>query len=323
MAKLHYHYDPETLSYKKVRKGWKYRSLQFLAYLIPSLFFGIMIALLLWRFAESPRLKRERQENSRLLMQLDLMNQQIDQFSEILDEVQQRDEGIYRVIFEADPISSSIRKAGFGGSNRYEHLINMDNAELVINTRKKLDVLTKQLYIQSKSFDEIVTLAHNKEKMLHAIPAIMPISNKDLKRTASGWGYRIHPIEKIRKFHFGMDFTSPTGTEVYSTGDGRVVRVIKSKRGYGNHVVIDHGFSYSTLYGHLSGFNVKVGQKIKRGSIIGYVGNTGDSTGPHLHYEVHYKNRPVNPQDFYYKDLTPEEYEEMIRISTNTGQTFD
>ncbi|MFB6317534.1 M23 family metallopeptidase [Saccharicrinis sp. FJH54] len=323
MAKAHYHYDPETLSFKKVKKGIKYRLKQVLVYLVPSLVFGSVMAYLLWTYAESPRLKSEKQENSRLIMQLDLMNQQMDQFSQILDEVQQRDEGIYRVIFEADPIPSSIRKAGFGGANRYEHLENMKNAELVISTRKKLDILTKELYIQTKSFDEIVELARNKEKMLHSIPAIMPISNRDLKRTASGWGYRIHPIEKIRKFHYGMDFTSPIGTDVYSTGDGRVVRVIKSKRGFGNYIVIDHGFGYKTLYGHLSGFNVKVGQNITRGHVIGYVGNTGDSTGPHLHYEVHYKNRPVNPKDFYYQDLTPEQYDEMISISTNTGQTFD
>ncbi|MFB6340539.1 M23 family metallopeptidase [Saccharicrinis sp. FJH2] len=323
MAKAHYHYDPETLSFKKVKKGFKYRLKQILVYLVPSLVFGSVIAYLLWSYADSPQLKSAKQENSRLVMQIDLMNQQMDQFSEILDEVQQRDEGIYRVIFEADPIPSSIRKAGFGGVNRYEHLENMQNAELVISTRKKLDVLTKELYIQTKSFDEIVELARNKEKMLHSIPAIMPISNRDLKRTASGWGYRIHPIEKIRKFHYGMDFTSPIGTDIYATGDGRVVKVIKSRRGYGNYIVIDHGFGYQTLYGHLSGFNVKVGQKITRGHVIGYVGNTGDSTGPHLHYEVHYKNRPVNPKDFYYQDLTPEQYDEMISISTNTGQTFD
>ena len=323
MAKTKYHYDPETLSFKKVRKGFKYRLKQFMTYLIPSLLFGTLIAFVLWYYMESPQNKTLNQENSRLLMQIDLMNQQYDEVARILDEIQDRDEGIYRVIFEADPIPTTIRKAGFGGANRYEHLSNMDNAEMVIDTRKKLDVLTKQLYIQSKSFDEIVDLARNKEKMLHSIPAIMPISNKDLKRTASGWGYRIHPIEKIRKFHFGMDFTSPIGTEVYSTGDGRVDKVIKSKRGFGNYVVVDHGYGYKTLYGHLSGFNVVKGQKITRGHVIGYVGNTGDSTGPHLHYEVHYKNRPVNPQDFYYKDLTPEQYEEMIRISANTGQTFD
>lgn len=323
MAKARYHYDPETLSFKQVNKGFNYRLKQVLVYLVPSLIIGGIIALLLWNYAESPKYKSIKQENSRLVMQIDLMNQQMDQFAEILEEVQQRDEGIYRVIFEADPIPSSIRKAGFGGAKRYDHLTSLENAELVINTRKKLDVLTKELYIQTKSFDEIVELAHNKEMMLHSIPAIMPISNRDLKRTASGWGYRIHPIEKIKKFHYGMDFTSPIGTEVYATGDAKVVKIIKSKRGYGNHIVLDHGFGYKTLYGHLSAFNVKRSQKVKRGNIIGYVGNTGVSTGPHLHYEVHYKNRQVNPKDFYFQDLTPEQYDEMIRISSNTGQTFD
>lgn len=323
MAKIHYHFDPETLSYKKIKKGFKYRMKQFAGYFFPSIFFGIIFAFIIFKYIESPRLKQEKRENARLTSQIKLMTQEMDQLTSILDEVQQRDEGIYRVIFEADPIPSSIRKAGFGGTNRYSFLADMDNADLVVNARKKLDILTKQLYIQTKSFDEIVELARNKEKMLHSIPAIMPISNKDLKRTASGWGFRIHPIEKIRKFHYGMDFTAPVGTDVYASGDGRVVKVIKSKRGYGNYIEIDHGFGYATLYGHLSGFNVIQGQRIRRGEVIGYVGNTGHSSGPHLHYEVHYKGKPVNPQDFYYMDLTPDQFEEMIRISANSGQTFD
>jgi murein DD-endopeptidase MepM/ murein hydrolase activator NlpD len=323
MAKIHYHFDPDTLSYKKIKKGFKYRLKQFAGYFFPSIVFGLIFAFIIFKFIESPRLIQEKRENARLVSQIKLMSQEMDQLAAVLDEVQQRDEGIYRVIFEADPIPSSIRKAGFGGSNRYGFLADLDNADLVVSARKKLDVLTKQLYIQTKSFDEIVELARNKEKMLHSIPAIMPISNKDLKRTASGWGFRIHPIEKIRKFHYGMDFTAPVGTDIYATGDGRVVKVIKSKRGYGNYIEIDHGFGYSTLYGHMSGFNVTQGQRIRRGEVIGYVGNTGHSSGPHLHYEVHYKGKPVNPQDFYYMDLTPDQYDEMIRISANSGQTFD
>jgi murein DD-endopeptidase MepM/ murein hydrolase activator NlpD len=177
--------------------------------------------------------------------------------------------------------------------------------------------------VQSVSYDEIIDLARNKEKMLASIPAIQPISNKDLTRTASGWGYRIHPIYKIRKFHYGMDFTAPTNTEVYSTGDGTIEVLNKSRRGYGNKIIVNHGFGYKTLYAHLNSFNVKQGQKVKRGDVIGYVGSTGLSTAPHLHYEVHLNNKKVNPVNYYFNDLTPEEYDRMVEISLKSGQTFD
>ena len=179
------------------------------------------------------------------------------------------------------------------------------------------------MYVQSVSYDELIDLATNKEKMVASIPAIQPISNKDLTRTASGWGYRIHPIYKIRKFHYGMDFTAPTGTEIYSTGDGTIELVKSSRRGYGNKIVVNHGFGYKTLYAHLSGFNVRVGQKVKRGDVIGYVGNTGLSTAPHVHYEVHLNNKKVNPINYYFNDLTANEYDKMIELSTTFGKSFD
>jgi len=186
-----------------------------------------------------------------------------------------------------------------------------------------LDKITKKLYVQSKSYDYLIELAKNKEEMIACIPAIMPISNKDLTRTASGWGWRIHPIYKIRKFHYGMDFTAPTGTEIYSTGDGVVEVVENSLRGYGKRVIISHGFGYKTLYAHLNGFNVRRGQKVKRGDVIGFVGTTGTSTAPHLHYEVFKNNKKVNPVHYYFNDLTPEEFDKMIFISSNSGQSFD
>lgn len=195
-----------------------------------------------------------------------------------------------------------------------------------METARKLDILAKEAYIQSKSYDKVMEMALNKEKMLASIPAIQPVANRDLKRTASGWGYRIHPIYKVRKMHYGMDFTAPVGTPVYATGDGKVVEVAGSKRsrvGLGLSVKVDHGFGYETIYAHLNAFNVKNGQEVKRGDVIGYVGNTGGSTAPHLHYEVHKNGQAVNPQYFYYKDLTPQEYEKMIAISGNIGQTLD
>ena len=264
-----------------------------------------------------------KRENERLLTQYTLMNKDLNNMGKVLKDIQYRDDNIYRVIFEAEPIPASVREAGFGGVNRYSQLENMDNADLVISTARKLDVLTKQIYIQSKSYDDVMTMALNKEKMLASLPSIMPVSNKDLKRTASGWGYRIHPIYKIRKFHYGMDFSAPTGTEVFATGSGVVERIQRSKIGFGNHITIDHGYGFETLYAHLSAFNVKEGQKVKRGDVIGYVGSTGTSTAPHLHYEVHKNGQKVNPQNYYFLDLSPQEYEKMIEISSNMGQSFD
>ena len=181
----------------------------------------------------------------------------------------------------------------------------------------------KKVYVQSTSYDEIIDLAKNKEEMLASIPAIQPISNNDLRRTASGWGYRIHPIYKIRKFHYGMDFTAPTGVEIYATGDGTIEVVETSKRGYGNKIIINHGFGYRTLYAHMNKFSVRKGQVVKRGDVIGYVGNTGLSTAPHLHYEVSRNGKKVNPVNYYFNDLSAEEYERMIEISLKSGQTFD
>lgn len=275
-------------------------------------------------FLDSPKEKRLKRENQQLISQYEFMNQKVDQIEVVLNDLQMRDENIYRVIFEADSIPASIRKAGFGGVNRYEHLYGMSNEKLVVNTAKKLDVVMKQLYVQSKSFDEIIELAQRKDEMLKCIPAIMPISNRDLTRTASGWGWRIHPVYKIKKFHTGMDFSAPTGTDIYATGDGVVKAVTTSFSGYGKHIIIDHGFGYESLYAHMSEFKVKVGQKVKRGDIIGLVGNTGTSTAPHIHYEVHLKKERVNPQLYYFQeDLTAEEYDRMIEISTNSNQTFD
>ena len=199
----------------------------------------------------------------------------------------------------------------------------IDNSRVVIETTKRLDKIRKKIYLQSKSFDELIALAIRKEDMLRSIPAILPISNKDLTRTASGYGLRVHPIYKIIKFHTGMDFTAPTGTDVYSTGNGVVADVQTSQRGLGNHIIIDHGFGYSSIYAHLDGFNVRKGQKVKRGDVIGYVGNTGTSVAPHLHYEIKLNGVNVDPVNFYFNDLTAEMYERIIEIASKTGQSFD
>jgi murein DD-endopeptidase MepM/ murein hydrolase activator NlpD len=284
---------------------------------------SFFILLIFYQFFDSPKEKKLKLEIQNLTSQYEVIDKNMKQVEIVLDEIQDRDDNIYRVIFEADPIPTSIRKQGFGGVNRYEKLLGLSNSELMINTSKKIDQLTKQLYLQSKSFDEVIDLAKNKSNMLASIPAIQPVANKDLKRMASGYGYRIHPIYKTRKMHYGMDFSAKTGTEIYSTGDGVVSKVKRSKRGYGNYVKINHGFGYETLYAHMSKYIVKKGQKVKRGEVIGFVGNSGISTAPHLHYEVRKDNKKINPVNFYYNDLSPEEYEKMLEISLQSNQSLD
>jgi murein DD-endopeptidase MepM/ murein hydrolase activator NlpD len=284
---------------------------------------SFFILLIFYQFFDSPKEKKLKLEIQNLTSQYEVIDKNMKQIEIVLDEIQDRDDNIYRVIFEADPIPTSIRKQGFGGVNRYEKLLGLSNSELMINTSKKIDQLTKQLYLQSKSFDEVIDLAKNKSNMLASIPAIQPVANKDLKRMASGYGYRIHPIYKTRKMHYGMDFSAKTGTEIYSTGDGVVSKVKRSKRGYGNYVKINHGFGYETLYAHMSKYIVKKGQKVKRGEVIGFVGNSGISTAPHLHYEVRKDNKKINPVNFYYNDLSPEEYEKMLEISLQSNQSLD
>ena len=323
MAKIKYYYDTKTLSYKPIKLNSGEKIKGYFIFFLSSVLLSFFILLIFYQFFDSPKEKKLKLEIQNLTSQYEVIDKNMKQVEIVLDEIQDRDDNIYRVIFEADPIPTSIRKQGFGGVNRYEKLLGLSNSELMINTSKKIDQLTKQLYLQSKSFDEVIDLAKNKSNMLASIPAIQPVANKDLKRMASGYGYRIHPIYKTRKMHYGMDFSAKTGTEIYSTGDGIVSKVKRSKRGYGNYVKINHGFGYETLYAHMSKYIVKKGQKVKRGEIIGFVGNSGISTAPHLHYEVRKDNKKINPVNFYYNDLSPEEYEKMLEISLQSNQSRD
>ena len=323
MAKVKYYYDKKTLSYKRIKSTGIEKIKYSLYFLISTLFSSLILIFIFFQFFDSPKEKLLNKEIDNLITEYESINDALTQIEIVLDDLQNRDDNIYRVIFEAEAIPSSIRKAGYGGVNRYNHLKGFKNSELVINTSKKLDQISKQLYIQSKSFDEIIDLTKNKTKMLAALPAIQPVSNKDLSRMASGFGYRIHPIYKTKKFHYGMDFSAKTGTPIYATADGKIAKVSRRRRGFGNHVVIDHGFGYKTLYAHMQKYIVKKGQKVKRGEVIGYVGNTGTSVAPHLHYEVHKNGRKINPVNFYYNDLTPEEYEKMIFLSSQSNQSFD
>jgi murein DD-endopeptidase MepM/ murein hydrolase activator NlpD len=239
-----------------------------------------------------------------------------------MKDLQQRDDNIYRVIFEAEPIALEVRNAGFGGINRYKSLENYDYSKLMIETTKKIDIISKQLYVQSKSYDELAKAVNSKGKMMASIPAVQPIDSRKLRGSISGFGYRMHPIYKIRKMHEGMDFTAPIGTPIYATGDGYVVAA-GAERGYGNRIMISHGYGYTTKYAHMSKFKVKRGQTIKRGDVIGYVGNTGASTGPHCHYEVYKNGRPINPINFFFNDLSPSEYVTMLEVASRENQSLD
>ena len=323
MAKVKYYYDTKTLSYKRIEISGLNKLKHLFYFLIGSAFTGLLMIIIFFQFFDSPKEKRLNREIDALTSQYEIVDDKLRQVELVLDDVQNRDDNIYRVIFEADPIPKSIRKAGYGGVNRYENLKGFNNSDLITNTSEKVDQISKQLYIQSKSFDDIIELAKNKTDMLAALPAIQPVSNKNLSRMASGYGYRIHPIYKTRKMHSGMDFSAKSGTPIYATGDGKVSKVRRSRRGYGNHVIIDHGFGYKTLYAHMKKYAVKRGQKVKRGEVIGYVGSTGTSVAPHLHYEVHKDGRKINPVNFYFNDLNPEEYEKMLEISSQNNQSFD
>ena len=294
MAKHKYKFNPESLSYIKVARSPKQKITIFFTYFFASVVLAVLYFLVFSIFFDSPKEKGLKRQISELKVNYQIVNDELNKIETLLKDLQERDDNIYRTIFEAEPVHSTVREAGTGGSNMYRDLEKLENSELVIDVKSRLDKIMKKIYVQSTSYDEVIDLAKNKEDMLASIPAIQPISNKDLKRTASGWGYRIHPIYKIRKFHYGMDFTAPTNTDVYATGNGVVEYIASSKRGYGNQIIINHGYGYKTLYAHLNAFNVKQGQTVKRGDVIGFVGTTGLSTAPHLHYEVRVNGVPVD-----------------------------
>ncbi|ANW96547.1 peptidase M23 [Wenyingzhuangia fucanilytica] len=323
MAKAKFYYDSDTLSYQPVEKNTKRVLRNTILYAFAVFLVGLIGFVAFSTILKSPSERATLKELNNLKFNYELLEKRMEESDAILKEIQQRDNNVYRVIFEAKPISDDERSAGFGGVNRYKNLDGFKNSDLVKEATKKMDILAKRLVIQSKSLDEIVKLAKNKSEMLASIPAIQPVANKDLKRMASGYGVRIHPIYKTRRMHWGMDFSAPQGTNIYATGDGVVKSAKKSRKGFGNHVIINHGFEYETTYAHMSTFYVRAGQKVKRGDLIGLVGSTGSSTAPHLHYEVKKGNQKLNPVYFYHNDLTPEEYEAMLVLSSQENQSLD
>jgi len=284
--------------------------------------FAVVVLVIAYNFFSSPKERMLEREIDQYKQQYELLSERMTRVDAVLKDMENRDDNIYRVIFEAEPIPSTVRSASYGGADRYAKLEGYDNSKLIIEITKKLDLLSRRLYVQSKSYDEVLELAKNKTQMMASIPAIIPIKG-GADKICCGFGYRLHPIYKTLQMHPGVDITSPRGTPIYATGDG----VVQSPAGnyltgYGICVVINHGYGYESLYGHMSRKVVSEGQKVKRGELIGYVGSTGMATGPHLHYEVWKSGSRVNPVNYFYNDLTPAEWQKVIEASSKITQSL-
>ena len=325
MAKVKYYYDSENLAYRKIITKTRKKIGVVLLFLVASALFGLLsfIILLNTPYFETPKNRKQAREIENLKLRYAILNKKMDEVEDVIEFIEERDNNLYRVYFNASPIPEEERKSGFKEVDRYAALEGYDNSQLVTNTTKRIDVLRKELAIQSKSLDDILKMAKAKDKLLAAIPAIQPVRNENLKSMVSGFGYRTDPFTKARKMHEGMDFTAKTGTPIYATGDGVVERADNTASGFGNHIVIRHGFGYETLYAHLSRYKCRSGQRIKRGDIIGYVGSTGRSEGPHLHYEVHKNGKIVNPLNFYYGNISAVEYVAIAQLANQENQSFD
>jgi hypothetical protein len=324
MARLKYYYDTETCKYERIKVRHLDVVLNLLGFLSVSFLIALVIVPFYTSYFQSDREAVLRKENAELRLYYELLNKEMQKTNQMLAALQERDDNVYRVIFEAEPLAASVRTAGVGGVERYRELLEkgIEREELIVAAMRKIDLLKKKMYIQTKSYDEIVNLAKNKEQMVACLPAIQPISNKELTRLASGFGVRIHPIYKVRRMHTGVDFSAPRGTPIYAAGDGVITTVVSNLGGYGREVQINHGYGYVTLYAHLDNFNVKPGQRVKRGQCIGYVGSTGSSTAPHLHYEVIHNGEKVNPVHFFFNDLKPAEYEKLLELAAVENQSL-
>jgi len=320
MFRTKYKYNPKTLSYEKVEFTSQMLIRRALSYLFIGGFFAVIVVFLAFEFVDSPQEKAMRREIEQFKMQYKILNDRMEQYERVMADMQERDDNVYRVIFESEPVASSLRKAGYGGVDRYAKLDGYKNSDILIAATKRMDQLAGQMVVQSKSFDEIWELALNKEKMLSAIPAIQPIA-KGVGRIVSGYGMRFHPILKYRRMHWGIDISAPKGTPIYATADG-VIEFTGRRGEFGNLVIINHGYGYKTHYGHMNNFTVKRTQKVKRGEIIGYVGNTGLSSAPHVHYDIVKDGKRIDPVHFFYNDFTPEEFEKVLELAARDNQVL-
>lgn len=324
MARIKYYYDTETCKYERVKTTTGDIILNTLGILSLTLIMAVGLLLLYSSYFESPKELLLKNEVKELEYYYENLSREVEKLDALLSEMEHRDDNIYRAVLGAEPIESSIRNAGIGGVDRYEDIREKDiiHEDVIVKLTEHVDKLRRKIYIESKSQDEVVQLAINKEQLFSAIPAIQPVANKELIRLSSGFGMRFHPIYKVKKMHPGIDFSAPIGTPIYATADGVVDKVSVSFSGYGKVIEIDHGFGYRTRYAHMHGFSVSKNQKIKRGELIGYVGNTGLSTAPHLHYEVFINGRHVNPVHYFFNDLNPAEYEKIVELASIENQSL-
>ena len=321
MSKVQYRFNTQSLTVEKVKPTFLDRLKSLSRLFFTGLLISIVVLFVGFTFFETPRERMLQREVENFKVQHDIIHDRLDMLGSVLEDIQERDDQIYRVIFEAEPIPRTVREAAFGGVDRYAHLAGYNNSELISETMQRIDQLANRLYIQSKSYDDVFEMAVNKSDMLASIPAIIPVPN-GTNRLASGYGMRMHPVYKTMRMHHGVDFTAPTGTPIYATGNGVITRSERNRHGYGLLVEIDHGFGYKTRYAHMSKIEVSRGQKVQRGEIIGRVGETGTSTAPHLHYEVHRNGRTVNPVPYFYNDLSPEEFEIIIERASRVNQSL-
>lgn len=320
MGKEQYFYNPKTLTYEKRRKSGMLIFFKVLRYMVTFIVIAAIGILLAYSFFDSPKERMLKREIAQYELQYTMLSDRLNQIESVLANLQDKDDNIYRVIFEAEPIPQSQRQAGFGGVDRYARLDGYKNSQVIIETTKRFDRITSQLVVQSQSFDEVFELARNKSIMLAHIPAIQPIE-KGQGRIVSGYGMRYHPILKYRRMHWGIDITAPSGTPIYATADG-TISFNGRMGGLGKTCKINHGYGYETQYGHMKTITVRKGQKVKRGEIIGYVGNTGLSEAPHVHYEVIYNGKKVNPVNYFYNDFTPEEFENVLELASRDTQVL-
>ena len=325
MAKnIKYYFDHASLSYKKVRIGFLTRLRNVLLWFITTGSVWIVIYFIITRFIPTPKELTLQRELDNMTLNYEMLQKQMDENEQRLSEIENRDDNLYRVIFETDPYPSDRRSGTISGQEYFEKMRGERYSDMIASATERIEKLTKRLYAESKSLDEVADLALRKKDMISSIPAVPPVTIDIVRRTlVSGYGLRLHPISKVWRMHTGMDFAAKIGTPIYATGDGVVTFAGSDASGYGIHVIIDHGYGYQTLYGHMSKLHTQKGRRVKRGEIIGEIGNTGQSTGPHLHYEVIYRGQKVNPINYYYKDITPEEYNALLEMASQHTSPFD
>jgi len=323
MKKVKYYYNTHTLRYEKLETPLRVRLLQLIGFIAASIVTGLIIFVIAFRYIDSPKEKLLRQQNYELSQNYSVFMERVKQLELQMDEIENRDNNVYRTIFGADPIPDSIRVKDMELKKEVKMVQSMGESELVASISKQLNNLSLRTAYQTTSFEEIGDMVKNKEKLLKATPSIQPISNKQLNRVGSGYGFRIDPVYKERRMHMGLDFTAPIGTPIYATADGRVKDAGFNTGGFGNRVVISHGFGYETLYGHMVRIKARVGEMVKRGEVIGYVGSSGKSTGAHCHYEVHIKGQPVDPIYYFYNDLNAAQFDRILKLAAASNQSFD